>query len=413
MIAVPPGAAGTAVATARRSWTFDELRRDALGLRAQLDPGDVAALRSDDAAVVAAAFVALDGWASNVHLLPVDVDAVSIGAPLLALDGFRAERGRGPSREEVGATTWTVYTSGTTGEPKAVGHTAATLARRVVRSERSAALRWGLLYDPNRMAGIQVLLQALLTGAPLVAPAMDSPLAGRVDVLARSSVTALSATPTMWRLILQLPRSGDLDLQQITLGGEIADQPVLDALRMRYPRARIIHVFASTETGSAFSVTDGLAGFPAAFLGSSSAGIALDVRDSILYVHSPGVEGAGVDGFVSTGDVVEVVGDRVLFRGRASGVVNVGGANVWPEEIETILRGHDSVAEVVVSSKPNPMSGNVLVADVVPVGGVAQDGLAKELRAFVRGRAPRTHVPASIRLVESLDVASSGKVARR
>ncbi len=84
--------------------------------------------------------------------------------------------------------------------------------------------------------------------------------------LVESGANAVSATPSLWRQILQLPVSAGWDLKQITLGGEIADQRVLDALTSAFPGARIVHVFASTETGAAFSVKDGREGFPVTYL---------------------------------------------------------------------------------------------------------------------------------------------------
>ncbi|HSM66091.1 MAG TPA: long-chain fatty acid--CoA ligase [Ilumatobacteraceae bacterium] len=379
--------------------SHDDLRNDALELRSQVERGGVLHLRTDDAVVVAAAVLALDGWAGEVHLLPA---------------GLVVESSAGAESVVAGAPTrWVLYTSGTTGEPKPIAHTLASLSRTVVRDGADvSSMVWGLLYDPNRMAGIQVVLQSVLSGARLVAPRLTDPLGQRIAALVAGGVDALSATPTLWRRILQLPNSADLALRQITLGGEIADQPVLDALRHRYPTARIVHVFASTETGAAFSVSDGRAGFPMSYLRNAPRGIGLDIRDGILHVHSPGVSAAGPDGFASTGDIVEIVDDRVLFRGRASGVVNVGGANVWPEEVEELLRSHPAVADAVVTATPNPLAGNLLVARVVAAPDAERAGLGKLLRAFVREHAPSTHVPATVKVVDELETSAAGKVVR-
>jgi acyl-coenzyme A synthetase/AMP-(fatty) acid ligase len=398
---------GDAVAAGDRRLTHEELRADVLGLRAQLERGGVARLRTDDAAVVAAAIVALDGWAREVHLLPAGADLDGPGTLLQPGAGATSAT---PADGGV-STQWVLYTSGTTGTPKPISHSLDSLSRTVVR-EGTASMVWGLLYDPNRMAGLQVILQSLLSGARLVAPPLADPLHERIAALAAGGVTALSATPTLWRRILQLPGSADLALAQITLGGEIADQPVLDALRHRFPDARIIHVFASTETGAAFSVRDGRAGFPVAYLSEPPRGIALEVRDGILHVHSPGASAAGPDGFASTGDIVEIVDDRVFFRGRASGVVNIGGANVWPEEVENLLRSHPSVVDAVVSATPNALVGNLLVARVVAAPDAERAGLGKELRAFVRGNAPSTHVPATVKVVDELETSAAGKAVR-
>lgn len=308
-------------------------------------------------------------------------------------------------------TRWVLYTSGTTGTPKAIAHTLASLSRTVSKGA-SQVLTWGLTYDPNRMAGIQVILQSLVGGGQLVAAPPDQPLARRLEFFAAHSVDAISATPSVWRQLLQLPVSRELQLQQITLGGEIADQRILDALAGQYPNARIVHVFASTETGAAFSVRDGRAGFPLDYLHEAPRGIRLEIRDQVLFVHSPGASVAGEDGFASTGDIVEVIDDRVLFRGRASGVVNIGGSNVWPETVEELLRTHPDVAEAVVTSKHNSMTGNVLVATVTLHAEADADGAVKRLRSWVRERAPRTHVPATVTVVDEISVSATGKVVR-
>ncbi len=390
--------------------TGDELRSDRLGLRSQVPRGGVAALSTNDAAVVAAALTSLDGWASEVRLIPpcaeLPAQVVDVATIAPRPDGPKVQSDPLPD-----ATRWVLYTSGTTGVPKSVSHTLQSLTRTVVAGKRGAFV-WGLLYDPNRMAGLQVLLQAIHSEATVIAPALSEPLNARVRALLEAGVNALSATPSLWRQILQLPVTHEWNLQQITLGGEIADQRVLDALAGRFPAARIVHVFASTETGAAFSVKDGRAGFPVEYLDDPPRGVRLEIREGILHVYSPGVSTAGSDGFASTGDIVEVVDDRVMFNGRSSGVVNVGGSNVWPEAVETILREHPDVVEAVVSAKPNPMMGNVLVAQVTLIEGTDTTGIAKQLRRWVRDRASGSHVPASVAVVDELQVSATGKVQR-
>jgi acyl-coenzyme A synthetase/AMP-(fatty) acid ligase len=404
-----------AVVSAARSWTYPELGADVLALRGRTEPAGAAALQTSDAGVIAAALVALEGWSSAVHLLPPSVGADVLPAGVTPVDPFDATAGDGEGSSPPAGdieTRWVVYTSGTTGQPKPIEHTKASLTRTVVRSAEAGTLTWGLLYDPNRMAGLQVLHQALATDTTVVAPDASTPLGDRISELVRCGVDALSATPTLWRLILQHPAAREWPLRRITLGGEIADQQVLDALTHRYPDARITHVFAATETGAAFSVTDRRAGFPVTYLSEPPRGIRLDVREGILHVHSPGVSAAAADGFASTGDIVEIVGDRVLFKGRASGVVNVGGVNVWPEEVEQLLRDHPEVADAAVTPKPNPISGHVLTARVVPARDSDTGDLPKRLRTWMRARAPRALVPATIVTVASLGLSETGKATR-
>ena len=355
----------------------------------------------ETASGIAASLVGLQGWARSVVFHHASVrpprekhldDSLSNGQPPFD-------------------TRWVLYTSGTTGEPKPIFHTFGSLTK-TVRPDPSHSRTWGLLYEPQRMAGLQVLAQVLVGGGQLVAPPTHFDVRKKVRFLRQYGVDSLSATPSLWRRILQSPEAPGWRLKQITLGGEIADQRILDSLALAFPGANITHVFAATETGAVFSVKDGLEGFPQSYLEKKHGEMVLQVRGNLLYVQAPDLLSADEEGFVFTGDVVEVRSGRVFFKGRSSGVVNVAGAKVFPEEVEALLRSHPSVLEALVQPVPNTFSGSILVAKVVPTSKASPE-LAGELRLWLRSQAPSHWVPAKITLVENLGATGNGKIIRK
>ncbi len=327
-------------------------------------------------------------------------------------------------RDSVDLTTqWLLPTSGTTGIPKIVSHTLASLTRTTkVDIQRGADCRWGLLYDYARFAGLQVVLQAMLSGSTLIAPQLSESLEQQVQELVAGACTHLSATPTLWRKILMTPSSEQLELKQVTLGGEIAEQRVLDALRLRFPKARISHIYASTEAGVGFSVSDGREGFPAHYLDSPPGEIELRVLSGKLYVRNPSVQPRYVgtetgfaddQGFVDTGDRVEQRGDRYVFLGRETGVINVGGNKVHPEEVEQVLLSHPEVWQAKVAAKRNPIMGSLVVAEIVPLNdGSDRTSLRDSILDHCRTRLDRHKVPALINFVKELPCSATGKLAR-
>jgi acyl-CoA synthetase (AMP-forming)/AMP-acid ligase II len=368
------------------------LEARAVELRDRVGRGSVYQLTNDSTEELIAAVLGLDGHCSRVELVPAGVIPIPIDPVVAEFDG---------------TTEWVIYTSGTTGEPKAVSHTLESLSRAVRPSDGSRV--WGLLYDPHRLAGLAVVLQALASESLLVESRRES-IGDRVASLRAAGVTALSATPTLWRQILQTGAIEDWNLARITLGGEVSDQRLLDALASAFPQARITHIFAASETGVAFSVGDGKEGFPSSYLTTPPRGTALEIRDGILWVHSPSSSLASPDGFASTGDVVEIHGDRVTFAGRESGMVNVGGMKVYPEQVEVIIREHPSVAEAVVYSKSNPFSGNVLLAKVILRS--PDDRAPASIRRWVAEKLPAPMVPAQVLVVNALKGSTNGKVVR-
>jgi acyl-CoA synthetase (AMP-forming)/AMP-acid ligase II len=126
----------------------------------------------------------------------------------------------------------TILTSGTSGIPKAANHTWATLAGFIRHDDRYAGVRWLCAYPLNFYAGLQTFLQAFLTNATLVIPVALNP-AEIAAAMQRESVEYASGTPTFWRWLLAFAPRETMQaspLKQITLGGEIATQDVLDGL---------------------------------------------------------------------------------------------------------------------------------------------------------------------------------------
>lgn len=320
----------------------------------------------------------------------------------------------GPSME--GGFTVVLETSGTTGTPKRVRHDFARLRGRL-RGTADPSARWLLTYEPASFAGLQVALTALAAGSTLV----SVPGGGAAELAAaavRHGVTHVSGTPSFWRAFLMALRDAAPPLAAITLGGEVADQPLLDRLRDRFPRAALRHIYASTEAGALFAVGDGRAGFPAAWLEDGVDGVGLRVRDGVLEVNSPrAMIGEGSDeairpgGWLRTGDLVEIRGDRVLFAGRLDGRVNVGGVKVSPEMVERVLLGVPGVQDALVEAAANPITGHILTASVVPQPGVEEEALRAALRAAAADLVPAAR-PRVLTMVDRIPVGAAGKKAR-
>jgi acyl-coenzyme A synthetase/AMP-(fatty) acid ligase len=319
-------------------------------------------------------------------------------------------------------TAWLMTTSGTTGLPKIVAHTLKSLTATVQSAKPWLHPVWGLLYDASRFAGLQVVLQSMLGGGRLVAPNRSAPFVDQISYLISSGCTHLSATPTLWRKILMLPSSQSLELQQITLGGESADARILHALATQYGKAKITHIYASTEIGVGFSVKDGKPGFPLHCLESTSGRPRFKIKNGLLWAkpHFRNMQGTKVtsascdeNGYINTEDTVAVVDGRVLFQGRIGSVANIGGIKVKMSHVEDIIRQHSSVLDCHVTEKPNPITGSILTLLVVArKAGVDRGELCNEIRKWCRECLPPEARPANMSIVDELNRNASGKVTR-
>lgn len=327
------------------------------------------------------------------------------------------------------ATEWILLTSGTTGAPKLVVHTLQSLGGALpTQPPPETQAIWSTFYDIRRYGGLQIYLRAVLSGSSLVLSSAGEPTRDFLARAAAAGVSHISGTPSHWRRVLMSGEAATLKPRYVRLSGEVADQALLDNLRAVYPDALVAHAFASTEAGVAFDVNDGLAGFPAAFIDNPSGDIELKVVDQTLRIRSGrnAVRYLGAapevlmsdDGFVDTGDMVELVEGRYHFRGRTGGVINVGGLKVYPEEVESILNADPRVRMSLVRARRNPITGAVVVADVVlanpasPGQSDAADAVKNELLDACRRALAAHKVPATLRFVPALEFTAAGKLVR-
>ena len=433
-----------------------ELSRLAMGssLSARLTElrGCSALVATGDQLAAALALIELDGIARRLVLCPPDVTldqlafiatAAAIDTVVGELDGPAAglvdiprhvtcgEIHRDDSDRSPGCCTeWILLTSGTTGRPKMVSHTLVGLTGAIKPSRPDAEpVVWSTFYDIRRYGGLQILLRALLDGGSLMLSSAHETAGEFLTRAGNGGVTRISGTPSHWRRALMSQQVHGFTPSYVRLSGEIVDQAILDGLRAAYPQATIVHAYASTEAGVAFEVRDGLSGFPASLIGRQESGVEMKIEGGSLRIRSPraasryiGDSGdtlADAHGFIDTRDMVERRGERYYFAGRKDGIINVGGLKVNPEEIEAVINRHPDVRMSLVKARRSPITGAIVVADVVAGFSTAKGddataaALRRELLDSCRHALAPHKVPATIRFVESLDVTASGKLARR
>lgn len=406
-----------------------------------------------DQLTAALALAQIDGIARRLVLCPPDLDGQHIPlvmamaavnavvtdlspAEVGAIGGnclIRCSSAVSPGAEVRGkqeSTEWILFTSGTSGAPKMVSHSLSSLAGAIKGgSSLDAAIVWSTFYDIRRYGGLQIFLRAMLGGGSLLLSGTEESTADYLGRAAAHSVTHITGTPSHWRRALMSGAAHRILPHYVRLSGEIADQAILDSLRETYPVARIAHAFASTEAGVAFEVEDGLAGIPVSQFAQANGGVELKIEDGSLrvrsprtavrYVGSPGATLVDAEGFVDTGDILEQSNGRYHFIGRRGGIINVGGLKVHPEEVEAVINRHPRVQMSLVRSRKNPITGAVVVAEIVlkpelnPSSAATESaGLTREILENCHRALAAHKVPASIRFVPSLDVTPSGKVAR-
>ncbi|MBX6377850.1 MAG: long-chain fatty acid--CoA ligase, partial [Clostridia bacterium] len=332
------------------------------------------------------------------------------------------------------------FTSGTTGDPKAVVHTYNTtlcvprIARSAHAYDENAVL---LIFLPVGLNwGFLNLVEALYHGARAVL--VDRFDAGRVLRLIQAErVTHFSTSPTALIALLNDPGLGACDLTSLRLivsGGASCPVEVIRQVQERFP-ARFLELYGMLETG--YHTFTRMEDDPVAVcgkVGRPADGMGLRILDdegrdlppgevgeiacfgpsvTIGYNRNPEANARSFtpDGWFLTGDlgVVDESGNLQIV-GRKKDMIIRGGANIYPRELEEILFTHPKVLNVAVVGLPDPYLGERTCACIIPKPG--ETLTLAEVVAFLEGRIARYKLPQHLEIFQDFPLTPTGKVRK-
>ena len=341
-----------------------------------------------------------------------------------------------------------LFTSGTTGEPKAALLRHRHLTSYVLSTvefmgadESEAAL---VSVPPYHIAGIAAILSGLFTGRRIVyLPQFDAN--EWVRLAADEGVTHAMVVPTMLSRILDAVEargSGLPDLRNLSYGGGRMPIPVIERAMRILPSVNWVNAYGLTETSStvavlgpddhreAFSSDDPAVRARLGSVGQPLPTLELEIRDpegnpvpvgqsGEIYVRGEQVAGEyqgrsvlTADGWFPTRDGGHLDEGGYLFvEGRIDDVIVRGGENMSPGEIEDVLLDHPSVADAGVTGVPDDEWGEVVAAAVVFHPGT--NATVQELQVWVKDRLRSSRMPVIIDIREELPYTPTGKLLRR
>jgi acyl-coenzyme A synthetase/AMP-(fatty) acid ligase len=303
----------------------------------------------------------------------------------------------------------TLFTSGTTGKPKAIKHPVTNFIRSLKTGDKYNYDVWGFAYNPTHIAGLSVFFQAFMNNNEIVY-LFDKKSDEIESLLLQYQVTHISATPTFYRMILPLKKTNSV-IKRITLGGERAEINLIETLGHNFPNAKINNIYATTEFGTLF-ISNG-----EYFVLKPDMRALVKIKDNELIVHE-NLLGKSDDlmvknGWYKTGDIVEVINDNPLtikFAGRKSDMINVGGYKVNPAEIEEIIRRIPDIISARVYGKTNSVTGNIVLCDIVK--NEESNLTEKDLKDYLSEFLQPFKIPAMFFFKNKVDLTRTTKIKR-
>lgn len=370
------------------SYTYAELLDETKRWQARLDewkvaPGSVVGIRSDYSIAAIGLLLALFARRSVAALIPgsgnaaeyLSTASASAFVDLSHGSDYRVQYSKGSGHQlldQLRAASdggLVIFTSGSTGHPKAALHSADRFLRKYDKPGRRFRTLALLLFD--HVAGIDTLFYTLASGGSLVIARERDPHS-IVALIESAAVEVLPASPSFLRLLCTAGRRHEAHLSSlkvITYGAEPMDPATLTWLNTRFPDLQIIQKYGATEFGSPKSRSRGN---DSLWLTINDDSVESKVVDGVLWVRSQGAMLGYLNapsptdeaGWYCTGDLVELDGQWIRFRGRLADIINVGGEKVAPAEIERTILELDFVQEVAVRGLPHALMGQVVSARV-------------------------------------------------
>jgi acetyl-CoA synthetase len=319
-----------------------------------------------------------------------------------------------------------VFTSGTTGEPRAALHAQRYLPGQRAQAEhwlgaREGELVWCTTATGWSKSARNVFVAPWLCGATALLHEGRFEPAERLELIEREGVNVLCQAPTEYRMLakraeLRPPPA----LRRMVSAGEPLNPEVIGVFREELGLA-ISDGYGQTETGH---VSGNLVGDEVrdGSMGKPLPGFEVRIADGELQVRrkacptffSRYLDGEPFEGeWWPTGDVVAEDDDGYLwYEGRRDDVIVSSGYRIGPFEVESALLTHPAVAEAAAVPAPDPERGSVVRAIVVLRQGEPGEELARELQDHVKSVTAPYKFPRIVEFAAELPKTASGKIKR-
>jgi len=313
-------------------------------------------------------------------------------------DGHTGLLGRFLSEGQAGLI---LFTSGTTGAPKAILHRFAPFLDRYRTPRDTLRTLSFLLFD--HIGGINTMFHTLANGGTIIAPRGRSP-SEICALIEKHRVELLPTSPSFLNLLLMTRAHESYDMSSlkiITYGTEVMPDYTLEQLRRRFPDVQLRQTYGLSELGI-LRARSKESGSPWLKIGGE--GIETKIVDGILHIRSKAAmvgylnapDPFDEEGWFNTQDQVDVDGEYLRIYGRSSELINVGGRKVYPVEVEGVLLRMPEVRDVTVKGEPNSVLGHVVTAIIrtdLPIG--AQE-LKQRVRAFCQDKLEHYQIPVKV-----------------
>jgi len=333
-----------------------------------------------------------------------------------------------------------IFTSGTTGEPKGVVWSDGTVLWNSIQQAMDFQLgpqhASYAIIDLYYIGGRHDFTWPILHqgGTVHIKPSSNFDAEETVAYVAEHGVTHILWVPTMLYEILRLPNLAEYDLSRLKMimcGGQPLSADTAERAAAAFPATDFIQVYGLTEGGGSVTfLPPAKAAEKAGSAGLPSQHVELRVVDEDGEDVAPGVDGEIVirapsvtpgywadpeltdrlivNGFLHTGDMGRFDEDGFLFiSGRKDDMIISGGMNVFPSEIEDVLRTHAEVDDVAVIGLPDRKWGEVVCAVVQLEPGAATEEQA--LIDYCYERLAGFKKPSSVVVVEEIPRTAGGK----
>jgi fatty-acyl-CoA synthase len=335
-----------------------------------------------------------------------------------------------------------VYTSGTTGHPKGAVH-----SHQILRNE-CAITEWMGIDSDSRIlghlpffhvgGGFTGILPSLIAGGALVVMDQWGPEAA-LQLIERERISTFSGIPTHFIDVVNHPTLARYDISSLYsgwMGGASNPPELIERVIRTLGMSRLLPVYGMTETTSVttfprpddpLEVVRTGKGVPISDFEvkvvdlSDGTELDADIEGEICvrghcvmqgYYQNPEATAAvmDADGWFHTGDLGRIDGDGYLeVTGRKSDMFIVGGANVYPAEVEAALAEHPEIVQAYVVGVPHPRLGEVGVAFVQRRG---ESLGASDVCAFARARLADYKVPRHVEFLAEFPMTPTGKIQR-